>query len=96
MNVNMNAKIWKERRTTRTYSMLHGLQKPERKAFNTIFSASSKMSILDIGVGCGGTTHFLAPYASLYVGLDCSPGMIKACRNGRVSSENIEFIVGDA
>ena len=45
-------------------------------------------AILDLGVGGGRTTSYLASRASRYVGVDYAPAMVKACR-GRVSGPEI-------
>jgi ubiquinone/menaquinone biosynthesis C-methylase UbiE len=47
-----------------------------------LFSAYIKpgMAILDIGVGGGRTSHYLAGNASRYVGIDYAPEMVRICR----------------
>ncbi len=49
--------------------------------------------VLDLGVGAGRTTGYLAARASRYVGLDYSSGMIAACE---ARYPGLEFVVGDA
>ena len=49
--------------------------------------------VLDLGVGAGRTTPFLAARASRYVGLDFAPRMIEACRK---RFPELDFVVGDA
>jgi len=49
--------------------------------------------ILDLGVGAGRTTPFLAKYAKRYVGLDYASAMVDACRS---RFPDLEFHCGDA
>ena len=51
------------------------------------------MKILDVGVGGGRTTRYLAALASHYVGIDYAPAMISACRE---KFPDLEFCVGHA
>jgi len=51
------------------------------------------MRVLDLGVGAGRTTPFLAPRASSYVGVDVSEEMIKRCKSKYPA---LDFRVGDA
>lgn len=51
----------------------------ERLLFDTYIRPG--MAILDIGVGGGRTSEFLAENASRYVGVDYAPEMIEICRN---------------
>jgi ubiquinone/menaquinone biosynthesis C-methylase UbiE len=49
--------------------------------------------VLDLGVGAGRTTPFLAERASRYVGLDYSEGMLVECRR---RFPDLEFVQADA
>src|SRR5678815_4232288 len=51
------------------------------------------MKILDVGVGGGRTTRYLAALASHYVGIDYAPAMISACRE---KFPDLDFRVGHA
>jgi len=51
----------------------------ERLLFDTYMQPG--MAVLDIGVGGGRTSEFLARNASRYVGVDYAPEMIEICRN---------------
>jgi SAM-dependent methyltransferase len=51
------------------------------------------LDILDVGVGAGRTTAFLAPQAGRYLGIDYSTAMIEACRRRFPA---FEFRVADA
>ena len=68
------------------YATLDYLTPCERVLFETYIPAGS--AILDLGVGGGRTTSYLANRASRYVGVDYAPAMVKACR-GEVSGPGI-------
>src|SRR5206468_7672141 len=55
------------------------LQPAERELFNKPLSPN--ISILDIGVGGGRTTPYLAELSRHYVGIDYSEEMVRACRS---------------
>jgi len=55
------------------------LQEPERVIINELYPNLDKMDILDIGVGSGRTTFYLAPFAKSYLGIDIAKNMIKSC-----------------
>jgi SAM-dependent methyltransferase len=73
------------------YATLDYLTPCERILFGTYIPVGS--AVLDLGVGGGRTTAYLAQRAKKYVGLDYAPAMIAACRN---RFPGIEFIVGNA
>ena len=50
-------------------------------------------AILDLGVGGGRTTSYLANRASRYVGVDYAAAMVKACQ---AKFPDLEFVVADA
>jgi ubiquinone/menaquinone biosynthesis C-methylase UbiE len=56
------------------------LQKPEQTIFNILETKLENMKVLDIGVGGGRTTTFLAPKVKEYIGVDFSQGMIDVCK----------------
>ena len=60
------------------YEKAEGLMPPERVLFSKY--AKGGMDILDIGVGGGRTTPFLAEKASRYLGLDYATAMVEACK----------------
>jgi ubiquinone/menaquinone biosynthesis C-methylase UbiE len=62
----------------RFYENYKGLQPAETYAFAKYIMPNS--SILDVGVGCGRTTPFLAAGADKYVGVDYVDAMINVCR----------------
>jgi|ERR1700722_2068675 SAM-dependent methyltransferase len=73
------------------YASLDYLTPCERLLFDGYIKGGS--SILDLGVGGGRTTAYLARRATCYVGLDYSAAMIKACQ---AKFPNLEFRVADA
>jgi SAM-dependent methyltransferase len=73
------------------YAMLEYLTPCERVLFETYIPAGS--AILDLGVGGGRTTPYLADRASRYVGVDYAPAMVMACE---AKFPNLEFRIADA
>jgi SAM-dependent methyltransferase len=70
---------------------LSGLTPAEEFIFTRYLSQG--MRILDVGVGCGRTTPFLASLAATYTGIDFSEPMIDVCRS---KFPDREFLVMDA
>lgn len=60
------------------YTEAPQLQSCEERYFHDYLRPG--MSVLDIGVGGGRTTRFLAPGTKEYIGIDFSEAMIAACR----------------
>src|SRR5690242_13225523 len=58
----------------------HALDEAETMALLAYQPAFAGQRVLDLGVGTGRTTAFLAPLASRYTGVDFSPPMIDALR----------------
>jgi SAM-dependent methyltransferase len=73
------------------YAQESQLQPAERELFTKYIR--SDMSILDIGVGGGRTTPYLAELSRDYVGVDYSEAMVEACRS-RYPDQRFEW--GDA
>jgi SAM-dependent methyltransferase len=73
------------------YAALNYLTPCERVLFESYIPPGS--AILDLGVGGGRTTSYLANWASRYVGVDYAPAMVKACQS---KFPGLEFVVGDA
>ena len=73
------------------YAALEYLTPCERLLFATYIQPDS--AVLDLGVGGGRTTAYLATLASRYVGVDYAPAMIKACQE---KFPGLEFVVADA
>jgi SAM-dependent methyltransferase len=70
------------------YAAATQLQPAERELFNKHLQPNT--SILDIGVGGGRTTPYLAELARHYVGIDYSEEMVRACRS-RYPGERFEL-----
>jgi len=73
------------------YASLNYLSPCEKALFAEFLKPGD--AILDLGVGGGRTTPYLAGLASRYVGVDYAPEMIAACRQ---KFPQIEFLVADA
>jgi SAM-dependent methyltransferase len=73
------------------YAALDYLTPCERVLFETYIPRGS--AILDLGVGGGRTTSYLANRASRYVGVDYAPVMVWACQS---KFPELEFVVADA
>ncbi len=73
------------------YATLDYLTPCERVLFETYIPPGS--AILDLGVGGGRTTSYLANRASRYVGVDYAAAMVKVCRG---KFPGLEFVVADA
>ncbi|HEY4905391.1 MAG TPA: class I SAM-dependent methyltransferase [Candidatus Sulfotelmatobacter sp.] len=73
------------------YASLDYLTPCERLLFNSFIRPGS--AVLDLGVGGGRTTRYLASRASAYVGVDYSAAMVKACRE---KFPQLEFRIADA
>ncbi len=86
-----NLEVYRNPAVVSHYASLQYLTAAERLLFDTYLKPG--MAILDIGVGGGRTTLYLAAKASRYVGVDYSEEMIRLCR-GKFSG--LEFQVADA
>lgn len=86
-----NLHTYENREVAEHYAALDYLTPCERLLFETHISPGS--AILDLGVGGGRTTGYLAGRASRYVGVDYAAAMVDACRNRFPS---LEFTVADA
>lgn len=75
----------------RHYAALDYLTPGERLLFDCYIKPG--IAILDLGVGGGRTTPYLAKRASHYVGVDYAPSMVEACR---AKFSALQFTVADA
>ena len=73
------------------YAVLNYLTPCERVLFGSYIPAGS--AILDLGVGGGRTTPYLANQASRYIGIDYAAAMVKICQT---KFPELEFLVADA
>lgn len=87
----MNLQIYERQDVAAHYAALDYLTPCERLLFETYIPKGS--AILDVGVGGGRTTSFLANLASRYVGADYAGPMVDACR---IKFPQLEFVVADA
>lgn len=86
-----NLAVYSDRGTVAHYAAASELLPPERYVFAKYVRPG--MAILDVGVGGGRTSEFLAPGAARYLGLDYSDAMVAACRE---RFPELDFIVADA
>jgi SAM-dependent methyltransferase len=86
-----NSKIYNAQEVAAYYAALDYLTPCERLLFQTYIPAGS--AILDLGVGGGRTTPYLASRSERYVGVDNAPAMVAACRT---KFPDLEFTVADA
>ena len=76
----MNHFLYNSNSIVNTYLSFSKIFKPELYIFHKLRSNLPNMRVLDIGVGGGRTTQFLAPLCKEYTGIDYSPKMVHACR----------------
>ena len=74
-----NQDLYEKDKVVKRYLSHRHLQPPEQTILNLLEQSHRDMRILDIGVGAGRTTHYFAPLAKEYVGVDYSKKMIDAC-----------------
>jgi SAM-dependent methyltransferase len=90
-NVDTNLRTYGADDVAAHYASLDYLTACEQLLFASYIRTGS--AILDLGVGGGRTTPYLASRASRYVGLDYSSAMVKACQK---KFPGLEFVVADA
>jgi len=90
-SVENNLQVYSAPPVVSYYASLDYLTPCERLLFDGYIKSGS--SILDLGVGGGRTTAYLAGRASHYVGLDYAAAMIKACQT---KFPHLDFRVADA
>jgi len=86
-----NLQTYDSPEVARYYASLVYVTPCERLLFDSYIKPES--NILDLGVGGGRTTAYLASRASRYVGVDYAPAMIKACQ---AKFPDLDFRVMDA
>ena len=86
-----NLQVYRDPDVVSHYAALDYLTECEGLLFDAYLTPG--MKILDIGVGGGRTTAYLAARASRYVGVDYSAEMIQICRH---KFPELEFEVADA
>ncbi len=88
-----NLRVYSTPEVVEHFSNLSYLTGCEQFLFDTYLHRG--MAILDLGVGGGRTTPYLAEIASRYVGIDFSEGMIRVCRD-KFRGAHLQFQVADA
>jgi ubiquinone/menaquinone biosynthesis C-methylase UbiE len=86
-----NLRVYSAPEVASHYAALDYLTPCEKFLFSTYLKPGA--AILDVGVGGGRTTPYLASTASRYAGLDYSEKMIRLCRE---RFPQLEFLVSDA
>ena len=86
-----NQAVFDDRRVVGAYAAKAGLVPCEERLFEQWIQPGDR--VLDLGVGTGRTTPFLAARAGQYVGLDYAPAMVDEARARHPSAT---FVVGDA
>lgn len=71
--------VFGEDGVVRDYATRDSLQLPEKTILEILAADLRESSILDVGVGGGRTTPYLAPQAQSYIGIDVSSSMVAAC-----------------
>lgn len=91
MDADPNLNLYNKADVVAFYARAAELMPPERHVFS--HHLKDGMDVLDVGVGGGRTTAFLAPRAGRYLGIDYAAGMVAACR---AKFPGTEFAEADA
>jgi len=75
-----NAQVYSSAKIVHHYQESKALQLPEKSILDVLTPHLPKMRVLDVGVGGGRTTPYLAGVASEYTAIDFSKEMIDACK----------------
>lgn len=94
-----NLTVWNDKSSVGVYGKANGrlanLFAPEIEIFKTL-SKDRRLKVLDLGVGAGRTTKYLAELSIEYVGIDYSKGMIEIAKHKYKDYNNVKFYVADA
>jgi SAM-dependent methyltransferase len=93
MSLDQNRRRYEGRFVAADYASRSGLKPAEEAIFRRHEDEIRGARILDLGVGGGRTTPYLADLASAYFGVDYSPMMIERCRR---RFPHLAFELGDA
>jgi SAM-dependent methyltransferase len=93
MREDQNRRRYEARFVAAEYARRSGLKPAEEAIFRRYEGEIRGARVLDLGVGGGRTTAYLADLASDYIGVDYSPEMIERCRRRFPS---MKFELGDA
>ena len=91
LSIKRNHQIYNASDVAAHYAALNYLTACESLLFESYIPIGS--AVLDLGVGGGRTTPYLASRAARYVGVDNAPAMVDACR---AKFPGGEFLVADA
>ena len=81
MDLERNKKTYSSEKVVRLYySLKDSLQKSEKKILDLLKDELARMKMLDVGVGGGRTTRYLAPLVKDYVGIDYAEELTEICR----------------
>jgi len=95
LSVDSTAIRWWNRAATAYHGKLY-LLPPEQKIIDRFGSKLGEMSMLDIGIGAGRTTHFFAYRTKRYVGVDYSNRMLDLAKNSTPEHETLMLDWADA
>jgi ubiquinone/menaquinone biosynthesis C-methylase UbiE len=90
-----NLQSYNNDKTVKKYSLENTLQKGELLIFERYNNRIRNGKVLDVGVGGGRTTPYLAGKAKEYVGIDYAPSMIELCKE-KFKIPNVRFFQCDA
>ena len=90
-----NREAYEKKKVVNNYLSLSKIFPAEQKLLSILEKYNKRDSILDLGIGAGRTTVFLAPLFRTYIGIDYSEKMIEVCENRFSKLENTKFIVAD-
>ena len=89
--VDKNLAIYNSAEVAAHYAGLSQISPCECVLFETYIRSGA--AVLDLGVGGGRTTPYIAPRCSKYLGLDYATEMVRVCQT---KFPNLEFRIGDA
>lgn len=93
MRLDENRRRYEGRFVAANYASRSGLKAGEEAIFRRYEDEIRGARVLDLGVGGGRTTPYLADLAIEYIGVDYSPTMIERCRR---RFPGVRFELGDA
>jgi ubiquinone/menaquinone biosynthesis C-methylase UbiE len=88
--------VWNDKKVVRKYRRSRQLFPTETVVLARYGEQLRDMDVLDLGIGGGRTTHFLAGKCGSYLGTDFSPSMVEVCRTAYADRPNSSFSVLDA
>lgn len=92
----LNQETYNKENVILEYGKFQFLFKAEEKIFEKYNSFLKKASVLDIGIGAGRTTQFLAKLCERYIGIDYSQNFISHCKQKMGTLQNVSFEFADA